>query len=181
MNGKDLFKGLGRINTKYYEEAEYETITPARRAFRRPLLLAAVIAMTLLLAGCAVVYMLHMQDLKVGDRTATKPVFETNGMDLKGFEEVNEQVLTLAGLKGSDGYKAALEWFQFKQEYDPDHVIHMQAYSAGSVPEFPAEFDSYQLYTQEMKDKLDSILKTHHLKPAGAPWNSAPHKISAQH
>ena len=54
MNGKDLFLGLSYIDEKYIAEAE-QALLP-RRSLRRPLLLAAVLALTLLLVGCAVAY-----------------------------------------------------------------------------------------------------------------------------
>lgn len=58
MNGKDLLIGLGNISPKYYDEAENDTIAEVKRhrTFRRPLLMAAIIALLLLLVGCAVVY-----------------------------------------------------------------------------------------------------------------------------
>lgn len=167
MKGKDLFKELGYIHPKYYEEAEKGVIPKARLTFRKPLLAAAIIAMSLLLAGCAVAYVLHMQDLKVGEQEETKPVLATDGISIEGYEPATYQTLTLAGLKGSDGYQAALEWYEFKQGYDPDHVIQSTSYSEGTRPEFPAEFEVYNLYSQEMKDKLDSIMAAYSLKPIG--------------
>lgn len=67
MNGKDIFIGLKYIDADLIEEAEFGQF-PARkvRSFRRPLLIAAVIALTLLLVGCAVVYVLNMQGLTLG-------------------------------------------------------------------------------------------------------------------
>ncbi len=60
MNGKELFLGLSYINRKYIEEAEKDTVSSfsakKRGRLRRPLLIAAVIALTLLLVGCAVAY-----------------------------------------------------------------------------------------------------------------------------
>ena len=58
MNGKDLLIGLGNIGHRYYDEAEYDTIVENRkyRTIRRPLLVAAIITLTLLLVGCAVAY-----------------------------------------------------------------------------------------------------------------------------
>ena len=58
MNGKELFLGLSYISRKYIDEAENDTIfsTHDRKPFRKPLLIAAVIALTLLLVGCAVAY-----------------------------------------------------------------------------------------------------------------------------
>ena len=169
MNGKDLLQAMDYVKGKYIQEAE--TVLPEkarpRLSLRRPLMVAALVAMAMLLVGCAVVYVWKMQNIKVGDQTATKPVIAENGMDILGYEEVNQQVLTLAGLKGTPGYQAAMEWFQFKQSYDPDHVLHMQMIADGTVPDFPAEYGDYNLYSQEMKDKLDAILETHGLKPAG--------------
>lgn len=63
MNGKDVFWGLKYIGTDLVEEAEYGTFsalaennTSAKQhsTIRRPLLIAAIIAMTLLLVGCTV-------------------------------------------------------------------------------------------------------------------------------
>lgn len=58
MTGRDLFIALGNISQKYYDEAENDTIASSQghKSFRRPLLIAAVIALTLLLVGCAVAY-----------------------------------------------------------------------------------------------------------------------------
>lgn len=179
MNGKDIFLGLRYVESEFIEEAEFgkfstkasreavETETYAKRkSFRRPFLIAAMVALMLLLVGCAVVYVLNMQNLKVGDQIETKPVIGTDGMHILGYEAVNQQVLTLAGLKGSAGYQAAMEWFEFKQEYDPDHTIQMSVW--GEEKDFPAAYDAYNIYTQEMKDKLDEIMDTYGLKPAGA-------------
>lgn len=67
MNGKDLLIGLGYISSSYFEEAENAvlTVTPLsrRNSLRRPLLIAAIIALTLLLVGCAVVCALRLQDM----------------------------------------------------------------------------------------------------------------------
>ena len=51
MTGKDLLVELGNISQRYYDEAENESVSATHRSFRRPLLAAAVIAMTLLLVG----------------------------------------------------------------------------------------------------------------------------------
>ncbi|MBQ3194472.1 MAG: hypothetical protein IJB59_12990 [Oscillospiraceae bacterium] len=58
MNGKDLLISLGNISHKYYEEAENDNFVKAqkRKTIRRPLMVAAIIALTLLLVGCAVAY-----------------------------------------------------------------------------------------------------------------------------
>ena len=169
MNGKELLQAMDYVQGKYIEEAETATLPKRHLTLRKPLLVAALIAMTMLLVGCAVVYVWKMQNIQVGEQTETKAVLAENGIDILGYEEVNQQVLTLAGLKGSPGYQAAMEWFRFKQDYDPEHILHMQMIEDGTVPEFPAEYGDYNIYSNEMKDKLDEIMDKHGLQPAGAP------------
>ena len=174
MNGKDIFKGFCYLDEDIIEEAEFGAF-PAKTAYRtirRPLLVAAIIALTLLLVGCAVVYMLSMKEIHIGQQQTYQDVFKYDpdtgaAIAYIGQETVAEEVLTLAGIQGSRNYRAAQEWFAFKQEYDPDYSIIMELQSAGLVPEFPAEYESYNLYTQEMKDKLDEIVKKYDLKLIG--------------
>lgn len=176
MNGKDIFLGLKYIGADLVEEAEYGSFSPhgsknaeekKRPAIRRPLLIAAIIAMMLLLVGCAVVYMLNMENLKLGQVQYTQEIYDYDTLEILGEETVTQNVLTLAGLKGSPGYQAAMEWFRFKENYDPNHVIHVELIEQDLLPEYPAEYDYYQVYTQEMKDTLDAIFAKYSLKPEG--------------
>ena len=166
MNGKDIFLGLRYVDEDLIEEAEFGTF-PVRKAisFRRALLVAVAAALALLLVGCAVVYVLNMQGLILGQRRQEYDAFSDDGLEYLGKETVTEQVLTLAGLQGSPAYKAAQEWFDFQQEYDPDREIQRSVW--GSYPEFPEEYTGYNLYTQEMKDALDAILQKYDLKLQG--------------
>ena len=181
MNGKDIFLGLKYVGDDLIEKAEYGEFpvaaekaekTSTRKLSRRPFLIAAIIAMTLLLVGCAIVYVLTMQEIHIGQQQTYQDVFEYDpdtgeAIAYVGQETVTEEVLTLAGIQGSRNYQAAQEWFAFKQEYDPDHSIAVEMNKNGSVPEFPAEYAAYNLYTQEMKDKLDEILEKYDLKLIG--------------
>ena len=66
MNGKNIIWGLTYVSNSIVEEAEYGAFPigaqksirkeEARRMFRRPFLVAALFALTLLLVGCAVAY-----------------------------------------------------------------------------------------------------------------------------
>ena len=182
MNGKDIFLGLKYVGDDLIEKAEYgqfpereekpEKTENKKKRVRRPFLIAAIIAMMLLLVGCAVVYVLSMKEINIGQQQTYQDVFEYDpesgqAVAYLGQEAVTEEVLTLAGIQGSRNYQAAQEWFAFKQEYDPDHAIIMELQRTKSVPEFPAEYGSYNIYSQEMKDKLDEILKKYDLKPIG--------------
>lgn len=174
MTGKDLLIALGDINRKYYDEAENDTISSAQshKILRKPLLVAAVIALTLLLAGCAVVYMLSLKEIKLGDQRIEQDVYTYDpnsgeAVSYVGKETVTQQVLTLAGLRGSPASKAAREWYDFCESFDPDGAIQKAVW--GKEPEFPEEYKGYGLYSQEQKDKLDEILTKYDLKLRGKP------------
>lgn len=172
MNGNDIFKGLRYIDDDIIEEAEFG-VFPAKtvhRTIRRPLLVAAIIALTLLLVGCAVVYVLSLKEINIGQQQTYQDVFEYDdesgqAIAYLGQETVTEEVLTLAGLKGSPNYQAAQEWFAFKQAYDPDGALKASVWK--NLPEFPGEYAYYNIYTQEMKDKLDEILVKYDLNLIG--------------
>lgn len=183
MNGKDIFLGLKFVGDDLIEKAEYGSFSAktssdekktagTRRTLRRSLLIAAVIAAVLLLAGCTVVYMLSMKQMEIGQQQKYRDKFEYDpdtgaAVGYLGQEAVTEQVLTLAGIKGSRNYQAAQEWFEFKESYDPDHQIAIRARTEGLVPDLPEEYSAYNIYTQEMKDKLDEIVQKYGLKLIG--------------
>lgn len=181
MNGKDIFLGLKYVEPEFIEEAEFgrfptqalETETVRKRkAFRRPFLLAAIIALTALLVGCGVVYVLHLREIKLGEQTLTQDVFVYDprtgeAIGYVGQETYTQQVLTLAGMSGTPASKAAREWYAFREAYDPDREIQRSVW--GKEPQFPEEYYGYGLYTQEMKDKLDEILAAYDLKLRGKP------------
>lgn len=176
MNGKDIFLGLQYIGEDLIEKAEYgefPTIAEKeakRLTLRKPLLIAAIVAILLLLVGCAVVYLLSLQEIKLGEEQVTYDVYNYDpqtgeAVSYAGTKTETQQVLTLAGLSGTPAFQAAQEWFAFRQSYDPDRKI--QKFMWGNEPEFPEEYYSYGLYTQEMKDKLDEILTKYDLKLRG--------------
>ena len=173
MKVEDLLHGMNYVNSSYIEEAEAVTrLLPKKKllSLRRPVLVAALIAVLLMLVGCAVVYMLNMQGLKLGDQIASRDIYEYDpntgeAITHIGSETYTQQVLTLAGLNGTTASNAAREWYAFCESYDPDRAIQRSVW--GSYPEFPAEYAGYGLYTQEMKDKLDEILVKYDLKLRG--------------
>jgi len=82
MNGKDIFFGLKYVGEDLIEGAEtaqfpnQENQKNTHRKIRRPLLIAAVIALMLLLAGCAVVYVLSLNGIKLGEQLVTYDVYD---------------------------------------------------------------------------------------------------------
>ena len=181
MNGKDIFLGLKYVGDDLIEKAEYgqfpakadktEKKEKTHRLIHRPFLIAAIIAMIVLLVGCAIVYVLNLSGLKLGDQTVTHDVYEYDpntgeAIAYVGQETYTQQVLTLAGLNGTPASQAAREWYTFCESYDPDRKIQRSVW--GNYPEFPEEYSGYGLYTQEMKDMLDHILEKYNLKLRGA-------------
>ena len=149
MNGKDIFLGLRYVGDDLIEKAEYgrfpikaEKKGNAWNRISRPFLVAAIIAIMLLLVGCAIVYVLNMKAIHIGRQQTWQDVFQYDpdtgeAVAYIGQETVTEEVLTLAGIQGSRNYRAAQEWFAFKQEDDPDHSIIMQLQSTLPITSIP--------------------------------------------
>jgi len=170
MNGKDIFLGLRYVEAEFIEEAEFgkfssrasQTETTKRRiAFRRPFLVAAIIALMLLLVGCGVVYVLKMESLKIGETTQEQYVFATDGMSIIGTETVAQNVLTLAGLEGSAPYKANAEWYAYKEEL-LDSLNKMG--EAGQLLEDYWQSGDYQ---DKLSAKAEELAQKYQLKPEG--------------
>lgn len=167
MTGKDLLVVLGDVSHRYYDEAENDTIASSQgyKTLRRPLLIAAVIALIALLVGCGIVYVLTMQDLKLGDQTVTQERWDSDHVAMV-TQTVNQQVLTLSGIKGTSNYQAALDWYEFMQSFDPDGSLQMTA-NRQELDSFD-DYGFYAPYAQEMMEKIDEIVKTHDLKLLGS-------------
>lgn len=162
MTGKDLMIGLSDISPKYYKELETASIeaTTKHRTLRRPLLIAAVISLLLLLVGCAVVYALRLQDMSIGKETYTQR-FDEKGKAIEPVEKTRD-VLTLYGHNGDPIQLAMKEWMEFESTYDPEFKL---ADNNPDHPEIPNYLEwTYRCYTQEMADKLIEIAAKYDLK-----------------
>lgn len=171
MNGKDIFLGLRYVGDDLIEKAEYgqfstkaektEKKERLRLGLRRPFLIAAIIAMMLLLVGCAVVYVLSMQDVKIGEATETRDYRLVDGTYVEDPHEVSENVLTLAGLKGSDAFQACADYYAFKDEYTKNMEAMM---NNGTLPEGFFENDTYG---KAMSEKAVELAEQYGLKLEG--------------
>lgn len=149
MTGKDLLIGLGNISHKYYEEAENETFrsTGNRRTVRRYLLAAAMIALMLLLVGCAITYLLRKESLHIGSETVRGTQME---------------VLSSQGIKDSPNYLANQEWLEYTQSYEPELTDYWESDEA---------YWAYGVRNQAMVDKVDEICAKYGLQVIGKPWH----------
>ena len=185
MRREDLFEAIGMVKESqlavceehrnpsvvtHREDSKMKNGKYSADTKRKPIpriwLIAAIIAAMVFLMGCAW-FVLRMQDMKLGDETLYYDVFDDEGY--VGRKPVEMEVLTFAGVKGSPSYQAAKEWFDFLRAYDPESKIYHSVYK--NLPNFPDEYSSYNLYTQEMKDALDDILQKYSLKPVGSLLN----------
>lgn len=179
MTNVELFTALGGISVENLSGAEDLQHKPCVRKsqkmkMKRAVLIAALIALMLLLVGCTVAYVLHLQNLKMGDYAYTQPRYiDADGNKADETEMVRE-VISLQGVTGSPNFKAAQEWFAFEQEYDEDHTL---LYETDKHPiDVPSAYDAYLVYTQEMIDKVDEIAGKYALDLAGEMVNVEDHQ-----
>ena len=167
MKAMDLLVGFGSVKDSYVISAEEfrqgkKEAQIKRLSTRKMWLIAAVIALMLLLVGCAVIHFLRMQDMKVGEYSFYVPTeYDENG---NVIPVETQEPITLLSLQGTN-MEALAEWLAFTNSYDQDGTILIEADGTGSEWELP---DNYQLtygcYSQEMVDKLDEIVNKYHLK-----------------
>ena len=83
---------------------------PRRLPGRKIWLIAALIAMTMILAGCAVVYLLRIQDMKVGQYSVYVPtVYDEQG---NVIPVETQEPITQLSLQGSN-MEALREWLRY--------------------------------------------------------------------
>ena len=166
MNGKNMLWGLQYIGDDLVENAEFGQFSTdtgkngrPRRAIRRPLLAAALIGAALLLVGCAVAYVLNLEKIKISAGTEQRDYSLVDGVYVKAPHTVNTTTLTLAGLEGSDAYKACADFYVFQEEYTANGEKMAEN---GTVPE-----DYWETYSDVMNAKAREIAQQYGLKPEG--------------
>ena len=160
MNGKDIFRGLQYIGDDLIENAETGQF-PAqnqgsgktRRPIRRPLLIAALIALLLLLVGCAVVYVLKLENVKIGTGTEQRDYSLVDGVYVEDPHTVNTTTLSMAGLKGSNAYKACADFYAYETE------LRASASASGD----------WAGYDDAINAKVQELAEQYGLKPEGQP------------
>ena len=167
MKAIDLLVGFGSVKDSYVISAEEfrqgkKEAQIKRLSTRKMWLIAAVIALMLLLVGCAVIYVLRMQDMKVGEYSFYVPTeYDENG---NVIPVESQEPITLLSLQGTN-MEALAEWLAFTNSYDQDGTILIEADGTGSEWELPDNYHlTYGCYSQEMVDKLDEIVNKYHLK-----------------
>ena len=121
MKAIDLLETMGSIRDRYILEAQ----EPEKRSLSltRVLLIAAIISLLLLLVGCAVVYVLQLQDMKLSETTVSEPAWSGPGGEYVPATEYTVTELSLQGYSESPEQQAMLEWQAFTDTYDPDRTL----------------------------------------------------------
>ena len=160
MNANDILDLIGDAKGTYVWDAQQvrsgELIGPGRNMPAKKLwLMAAVIAMMLLLVGCAVVYVLRLQDMAFGKKV--QEYYDGSSQEVT--------LLSVQGIEGTPGYQATKEWYEWLETYDTDMSVYHseEAFSE----DFGEDYYAYNLYSREMKDKLDEICAKYDLELLG--------------
>lgn len=165
MTSMELFRALGGVSTENLagaEKLQRAEVVPLKHkpSVKRAVLVAAVIALLMLLVGCAAVYVLHLQDLKVGEyRLQQNPVYDANG---NVVPVATHPLRTEISLQGAN-QEALMEWKQYKKEYVPSEEPDIRAKNrATAVPDNYRH--TYGCQYWEMMEKLDEIAQEYDLK-----------------
>lgn len=165
MTNLELLRALGGVSTENLagaEKLQWPEAVPVKHKIpvKRALLIAAVIVLLLLLVGCAAVYVLHLQDLKVGEyRFQQNPVYDAEG---NVIPVATHPLRTEISLQGAN-QEALMEWKQYVKEYVPSEEPDILAKNrATAVPDNYRE--TYGCRYWEMMQKLDEITEKNSLK-----------------
>ena len=174
MKADRLMDALGKVNEDYIMESvpgkmwkkttnisENTCYNQSNRngntLLRRALLIASIIVTLLLLAGCVAV-MLGLNDLVIG-------TFFYNGTN---GETKSGDFISLQGYIDSDNYKAAQEWNQYLDQYDPDGLLLKEAEEIEFIP--PIDYMAYLCYTPDMIKQIDNICSKYNLQLLGPTY-----------
>lgn len=166
MTAYQLFRGLTGVDGELLAAVEpvdsrKEPATkklPARKIW----LVAAVIALALLLAGCGIAYVLSLRQLELGTQTIPLPTDASQNGTAPTETEMQLTVFSLQGIEGTPNYQANQEWLAFTQSYTP---------SGGEYWDSDPAYWAYSVRNQTMVDKLDEICAKYGLKVIGKAWH----------
>lgn len=166
MTAYQLFRGLTGVDGELLAAVEpvdsrKESATkklPARKIW----LVAAVVALALLLAGCGIAYVLSLRQLELGTQTIPLPTDASQDGTAPTETEMQLTVFSLQGIEGTPNYQANQEWLAFTQSYTP---------SGGEYWDSDPAYWAYSVQDQTMVDKLDEICAKYGLKVIGKAWH----------
>lgn len=158
MKAMDLLTALGGVKDVYVigaEDFRQGKHQAKHISTRKMWFIAAVIALALLLVGCTVAYVLSLKDMAFGEEV----------QEYYDGSSQNRTLLSLQGMEGTPGYQASKEWYEWLQTYDTDESVYHSAEAFSE--DFGDAYYAYNLYSREMKDKVDEICAKYDLELLG--------------
>ena len=163
MTREYLLEVLGDARSPYIVEAQRLRSGEAPRKARSPrrlLLIAAVMALGLLLVGCALVYALRLGDLTLRRESREESVptyYDDQGNTIP--TDPSAAPWAWVSIQGAN-QSALRQWLDFKAQYDPEgkqrqRYFEMENAGVQAVPENYSEI--YSCYSPEMAQKLKEI------------------------
>lgn len=159
MKEMRILNALGKIDDRYIEELYGPDSEDKNYRVKRIWLAVAIAALIACLVGCAVAYVLSLEEM-----TLDKEVQEVHRDENTPWTE-QRTILSMQGFMGSPNYQAAREWYEFLQTYDPDGEILGSLDKKHNV--MPEEYQRYVCYTPEMTAKVDEICEKYGLRKQG--------------
>lgn len=127
MNAHDILDMIGDAKGTYVWDAQQvrsgNIHSSDKKLFGRKLwLIAAIIALILLLVGCAIVYVMSLQDMKIGENTVTEPKhYGANWVVIEAKEKTYE-VLSVQGFADSPNQQAVKAYRDYLDSINRDTV-----------------------------------------------------------
>ena len=166
MRREDLFNAIGMVDDQRLVRCEQRTEPSASirkedsgmkrdHKIHKLWLIAAIIAAMVFMMGCAIVYVLSLEDMAFGDKV--QEYFD-------GSSE-NVTMLSIQGIADTPGYEAGKEWYEWLETYDTDGAVYHsdEAFSE----DFGEDYYAYNIYSRDMKEKLDEICAKYDLDLLG--------------
>ena len=127
MNAHDILDMIGDAKGTYVWDAQQVrsgNIKPSGKKLvsKKLWLIAAIIALILLLVGCAIVYVLSLQDMKIGEYSVTEPEhYGPNWVVIEAKEKTYE-VLSVQGFADNPNQQAVKEYRDYLDSINRDTV-----------------------------------------------------------
>lgn len=163
-----------KINTNEYG---FTTKRSSKKKFITVLVAAAVVSAVGISAYAA--FRGGLEGVSFGDptdpsgSTTTEKIVVPDGSEGDGYAYANppqSHMISLQGYSDTNEFKASKEWYEFEDKYDQDWKIcdayDKQCKKTGKDP-FEEKYPGYGIYSQEMADKADELIKKYNLKLRG--------------
>lgn len=165
---EDLYQTVMELHTTNFNMEDYNKMKNKQK--HRIKIIATTSSVCIILAASTTAYAMNMFGMKdIGSQIhKNNPLMttkeNTSAKNLTAEPSVPlEDVISLQGFADSNECKAVNEWNRFTSNYDQDGALLKKAGTGSTGMGVDSKYDLYFVYTQEMADKLDEIVKKYNL------------------